>query len=93
MGSGWFTATKRTSRTPSTLASWPGVLAPRVVNAPISALDWLPTLAKLAGAKVRASYAEDAALLGGAVVQIGSTIYDGSVRAQLQQLKQRLVNA
>jgi F-type H+-transporting ATPase subunit delta len=42
---------------------------------------------------VRASYAEDAALLGGAVVRIGSTIYDGSVRAQLQRLKQRLVNA
>lgn len=50
-------------------------------------------IAKLAGAQVRASYAEDATLLGGAVVQIGSTIYDGSVRAQLQQLKRRLVNA
>jgi F-type H+-transporting ATPase subunit delta len=50
-------------------------------------------VAKLAGARVRASYAEDAALLGGAVVKIGSTIYDGSVRAQLQRLKQRLVNA
>jgi F-type H+-transporting ATPase subunit delta len=50
-------------------------------------------VAKLAGARVRASYAEDAALLGGAVVQIGSTIYDGSVRAQLQRLKRRLVNA
>ena len=43
--------------------------------------------------RVQASYAEDATLLGGAVVQIGSKIYDGSVRAQLQQLKQRLVNA
>jgi F-type H+-transporting ATPase subunit delta len=50
-------------------------------------------IAKLAGARVRASYAEDASLLGGAVVEIGSTIYDGSVRAQLQQLKQKLVNA
>ena len=48
---------------------------------------------KLAGAKVHASYAEDASLLGGAIVQIGSTVYDGSVRAQLQQLKHRLVNA
>ena len=48
---------------------------------------------KLAGARVRASYAEDASLLGGAVVEIGSTIYDGSLRAQLRQLKQRLVNA
>jgi F-type H+-transporting ATPase subunit delta len=50
-------------------------------------------ITKLAGARVRASYAEDASLLGGAVVEIGSTIYDGSVRAQLQQLKQKLVNA
>jgi F-type H+-transporting ATPase subunit delta len=50
-------------------------------------------IAKLAGARVRARYAEDATLLGGAVVEIGSTVYDGSLRAQLQQLKQRLVNA
>jgi len=48
---------------------------------------------RMAGANVRATYAEDPALLGGAVVEIGSTIYDGSVRAQLEQLKQRLVNA
>jgi F-type H+-transporting ATPase subunit delta len=50
-------------------------------------------ITKLAGAHVRASYAEDASLLGGAVVEIGSTIYDGSVRAQLDQLKQKLVSA
>jgi F-type H+-transporting ATPase subunit delta len=50
-------------------------------------------VAKLAGARVRARYAEDGSLLGGVVVEIGSTVYDGSVRAQLQQLKQRLVNA
>ena len=50
-------------------------------------------VAKLVGANVRATYVEDPTLLGGAVVQIGSTIYDGSVKAQLQQLKRRLVNA
>lgn len=50
-------------------------------------------VAKLAGASVRASYQEDPSLLGGAVVQIGSTIYDGSVKAQLARLKQRLVTA
>ncbi len=50
-------------------------------------------VAKLAGGRVRASYREDATLLGGAVVRIGSTVYDGSVRAQLQQLKERLINA
>jgi F-type H+-transporting ATPase subunit delta len=50
-------------------------------------------VARLAGGRVRATYHEDPTLLGGAVVRIGSTIYDGSIRAQLQQLKQRLVNA
>ena len=50
-------------------------------------------IAKLAGGRVRATYHQDPALLGGAVVRIGSTIYDGSIRAQLQQLKQRLVSA
>jgi F-type H+-transporting ATPase subunit delta len=50
-------------------------------------------VARLAGGRVRATYHEDATLLGGAVVRIGSTVYDGSIRAQLQQLKQKLVNA
>jgi F-type H+-transporting ATPase subunit delta len=48
---------------------------------------------KLADGRVRATYREDASLLGGAVVRIGSTVYDGSVRAQLQTLKQRLIAA
>jgi F-type H+-transporting ATPase subunit delta len=50
-------------------------------------------VAKLAGGRVRAIYREDSSLLGGAVVRIGSTIYDGSIRTQLQQLKQKLVSA
>jgi F-type H+-transporting ATPase subunit delta len=50
-------------------------------------------VAKLAGGRVRATYHQDATLLGGAVVRIGSTVYDGSIRAQLQQLKQKLVSA
>ncbi|GAC1656151.1 MAG: F0F1 ATP synthase subunit delta [Acidobacteriaceae bacterium] len=49
--------------------------------------------AKLVGATIRASYVVDPALLGGAIVQIGSTVYDGSVRAQLADIKQKLVNA
>jgi F-type H+-transporting ATPase subunit delta len=50
-------------------------------------------VAKLAGTKVRIAYKQDAALLGGAVVRIGSTVYDGSVRTQLEQMRQTLVNA
>jgi F-type H+-transporting ATPase subunit delta len=45
------------------------------------------------GGQVRATYSEDATLLGGAVVRIGSTVYDGSVRTQLEQLRARLVAA
>ncbi|MEG9436551.1 ATP synthase F1 subunit delta [Edaphobacter sp. HDX4] len=50
-------------------------------------------VAKLAGGRIRATYREDPSLLGGAVVKIGSTVYDGSIRAQLERLKQSLVSA
>lgn len=49
-------------------------------------------LAAVTGKTVRATYSEDASLLGGAVVRIGSTIYDGSVRGQLERLKGDLVS-
>ena len=45
---------------------------------------------KLTGNKVRARYSRDESLLGGAVVKIGSTIYDGSVKGQLERIKQAL---
>jgi F-type H+-transporting ATPase subunit delta len=51
-------------------------------------------IAQLAGGqRVRATYSEDATLLGGAVVKIGSTVYDGSIRAQLERLKMKLIAA
>ena len=45
------------------------------------------------GRRVRATYSEDATLLGGARVTIGSQVYDGSIRSQLQRLKQQLMTA
>jgi F-type H+-transporting ATPase subunit delta len=51
-------------------------------------------IAQMTGlATVHATYTQDATLLGGAVVTVGSTVYDGSVRGQLQQLKAKLVGA
>jgi F-type H+-transporting ATPase subunit delta len=47
-------------------------------------------VAKLTGKKVRARYGQDASLLGGAVVRLGSTIYDGSVKGQLERLKEAI---
>lgn len=50
-------------------------------------------IAKLTGKKVRAHYLQDPTLLGGAVVQVGSTIYDGSVNGQLERIRERLVES
>ncbi len=40
--------------------------------------------------KIEANFQEDGSLLGGAVVRIGSTVYDGSVREQLNRLREQL---
>lgn len=47
-------------------------------------------LAGLTGRQVRLQFAVDEELIGGIVTRIGSTVYDGSVRTQLQQIKQRM---
>ena len=49
-------------------------------------------IAAVTGKSVNASYSIDAAVLGGAVIRVGSTIYDGSVRGQLERLRQQLVS-
>jgi F-type H+-transporting ATPase subunit delta len=48
---------------------------------------------KLTGKKVRSRYVRDASLLGGALVKVGSTIYDGSVIGQLERMREQLRNA
>ena len=50
-------------------------------------------VAAITGKKVRARYAANPELLGGVMVQVGSTIYDGTVRGQLEKLRQQLVNS
>jgi F-type H+-transporting ATPase subunit delta len=50
-------------------------------------------LTTVTGKKVRATYSEDASLLGGAIVRVGSTVYDGSVRGQLEKIKQQIATA
>jgi F-type H+-transporting ATPase subunit delta len=46
---------------------------------------------QVAGGRVKANYREDKSLLGGVIVTIGSTVYDGSVRGRLDRLKEQLV--
>ena len=45
---------------------------------------------KATGKKVRAHFRLDASLLGGAVVRVGSTIYDGSVKGQLEKIREAI---
>lgn len=49
------------------------------------------TLERITGKKIEATYSLDPALLGGAVIRVGDTIYDGSVRNSLNELRARLV--
>ena len=52
----------------------------------------LAGVGKLAGARIEASFKLDKSILGGTVVRIGSTVYDGSVRGRLDRLKVSLVS-
>jgi F-type H+-transporting ATPase subunit delta len=45
---------------------------------------------RMTGKKVRARYSSNPELLGGVSVRVGSTIYDGSVRGQLERMRQQL---
>ncbi|GAC1622728.1 MAG: F0F1 ATP synthase subunit delta [Candidatus Acidiferrum sp.] len=52
--------------------------------------EFTKTLETMSGKKVVAQYSLDPALLGGAVVRLGDTIFDGSVRNWLNQMRERL---
>ncbi len=47
-------------------------------------------LRNLTGKSVRIEFDTDPEMIGGLVTRIGSTIYDGSVRNQLQQIKEKM---
>jgi len=48
------------------------------------------TLERITGKRVEAKYSLDPALLGGAVVRVGDSIYDGSLRQRLNAMRARL---
>jgi F-type H+-transporting ATPase subunit delta len=48
------------------------------------------TLRNMTGKSVRIEFATDPDMIGGLVTRIGSTIYDGSVRNQLEQIKEKM---
>jgi F-type H+-transporting ATPase subunit delta len=50
------------------------------------------TLERLTGKRVEAKFSLEPSLLGGAVVRLGDTVYDGSLRGRLNQLRARLAS-
>jgi F-type H+-transporting ATPase subunit delta len=49
------------------------------------------SLSELTGRRVQLDAHVDSSLIGGVVTQIGSTVYDGSIRTQLRKMRQQLV--
>jgi F-type H+-transporting ATPase subunit delta len=52
--------------------------------------EFARTLERITGKRVEARYSLEPTLLGGAVVRVGDTIYDGSLRNRLNTLRTRL---
>ena len=47
-------------------------------------------ISELTGRQILAHYKTDPSLLGGAVVKIGSTVYDGSIIRELEKLRHQI---
>ena len=72
-----------------------------VISAQITSARELPeneraefekNLERITGKKVNIAFAIDKDIIGGVVTRIGSTVFDGSVRTKLDNLKEQLVN-
>jgi F-type H+-transporting ATPase subunit delta len=61
------------------------------LNAPQKA-ELESTLERVTGKRVEAKFLLEPALLGGAVIRVGDTVYDGSLRSRLNELRARLAS-
>jgi F-type H+-transporting ATPase subunit delta len=52
---------------------------------------WDDKLARLTGKKVKVNYTTDETIIGGAVTRVGSVVYDGSLRKQLERIRGALL--
>jgi len=49
-------------------------------------------VSRLAGSRIEPMFKQDPAIIGGTVVRIGSTVWDGSVRGRLERLRDELIS-
>lgn len=86
---------KINTRLDSVLADRGGEITGRVVSArPLGESEkseLRANLEKLTGKKVKLNFNTDENIIGGVVASVGSTIYDGSVKTQLENLKQQMI--
>jgi len=72
-----------------------GIVTAQVASAsPLSEADQArlrESFSRITGKNVLLDIRTDQALLGGVVVRLGSTVYDGSVRSQLAEVRRRLM--
>ena len=71
-----------------------GVVAAEVVTAHAVGTAEREALAgrlrQMTGKQVELQFKTDSSLIGGVVTRLGSVVYDGSIRTQLQEIKERL---
>jgi F-type H+-transporting ATPase subunit delta len=51
----------------------------------------LAGVGQLAGARIQPTFKLDPSILGGTIVRIGTTVYDGSVKGRLERLREELI--
>lgn len=80
----------------SVLEERSGVLTAEVTSArelsEAERADLKASLEKLTGKRVKFNFNIDTNIIGGVITRIGSTVYDGSVKTQLENLKEELIN-
>lgn len=73
-----------------------GLLSAEVISArPLSnaeKAELQASVAKLTGKQISLNFNIDKNVLGGVITRVGSTVYDNSVKTQLENLKEQLVN-
>ena len=92
---------RRTAILPETVAAFEQVVRQRqgLAEAEVSSAvelsagqkaELAKAMERLTGKKIEAKYSIDRELLGGAVVRVGDTIYDGSLRGRLNEMREHL---
>lgn len=89
--------TKINERFAAVLGERSGAVAAKVVSArPLSVEEQAElqnNLRRLTGKNVSLNFDIDQSIIGGVVTKIGSTVYDGSVRTQLENLKEQMIRS